>query len=315
MSYSLKTYKATSASDAYRQLTDALNKDGVPMMTRDEMTLELLNVAVEIENPLDRIIPIDQFNHTFILQETYDILNSNDPRVIHSKQMLEKTMGNSEDPMFFGNELRQAFSRWSFKKILERFIKDKNTRKAVLSLGNRRNTKHTPCMIYSHFIIRDNKLYMTAETRGTAVSMGFINDIYFLTLMQEILLGWIKEYYPEVEMGTFLYKTVSLHTYVDVDMEKAGTNKYVPVWNQEFNKPMRIEIPFSLTYKEYIKEMGVLYHYTDMYMKAKEQDNLDDGDYITYGDLEAPDKDLFQTEFFYDWAYYKWAQLTNPDQN
>jgi hypothetical protein len=310
MTYSIKTYKAKNASDAYRQLTNALNEDGTPIAARNEMTLELLNVAVEIENPLDRIIPIPQFKHDFILQESYDILNSNDPRVIHSKQMLEKTMGNSEDPMFFGNELRQAFSRWSFKKILERFKLDKNTRKAVLSLGNRRNTKHTPCMIYAHFIIRDNKLYMTAETRGTAVSMGFINDIYFLTLMQEILLGWLQEYYTEVEMGTFLYKTVSLHSYVDVDMEKSGTDKYVPTWSQEFKKVVPIEEPFKLTYNEYVQEMGVLYHYIDMYQKATIQDNLDDGDYITFDDIEEPDMNLFKTRFFWRWAELQYHKLT-----
>jgi len=312
MTYSLKSFKAENAQDAYRQLTDALNKEGIPLESRREMTLELLNVAVEIENPRDRIVPIEQFKHDFILQETYDILNSNDPRVIHSKQMLEKTMGDSNDPMFFGNELRQAFSRWSFKKILDRFIKDKNTRKAILSLGNRRNTKHTPCMIYAHFIIREDKLYMTAETRGTAVSMGFINDIYFLTLMQEILLGWIQEYYPEVEMGTFLYKTVSLHEYVDeIVTENEDDIKYIPIWNQEFKVLNIIEVPFKLSYSEYIKEMGILYHYIDMYMKAKDQDNLDAGDYITYDDIENPDKNLFQTEFFYRWAHTQYIKTQN----
>lgn len=299
MKYNLKPYIVESASDAYKVLTNELNKKGTIIGPRGEKTLELLNVSVEIKNPLDRIVNIGQFKHHFILQEAYDILNSNDPRVIHSKQMLEKTMGDSSDPMFFGNELRQAFSRWSFKKILDRFIKDKDTRKAILTLGNRRNTKHTPCMIFAHFIIRDNKLYMTAETRGTAISMGFINDIYFLTLAQEILLGWIKEYYPEVEMGSFIYKTVSLHSYIETD---STTGEYVPTWNQTILNDTPTEAPFSLTYSDYIKEMGVLYHYVDMHMKATEVDDIDAGDYITYGDLIKPDRSLFKTEYFYNWA-------------
>jgi len=313
--YSLKTFSAENASDAYVQLTKALSDSGDIIESRGENTLELLNVSVEIKNPKHRIIPISQLKLPFILQETFDILNSNDPRVIHSKQMLEKTMGNAEDPMFFGNELRQAFSRWSFKKVLDRFIKDKNTRKAVLDLGNRRNTKHTPCMIFAHFIIRNNKLYMTAETRGTAVSMGFINDIFFLTLMQEILLGWIKEYYPEVEMGSFLYKTVSLHTYVNTSSDSS----YSPVWSQDILiEPDFHEDEFpiamkdvNLTYNEFIKEMGVLYHYVDTYMKAGTNDDIDNGVYITYQDLMEPDRSLFNSEFMYQWAHvlYQKAKL------
>lgn len=319
MSYSIKSFKAENAREAYSILTNELRNNGKFIMSRNEPTLELLNVSVEINNPRDRIIPIKNFKKPFILQEAYDILNSNDPRVIHSKQMLEKTMGDSSDPMFFGNELRQAFSRWSLRKLLERFIKDKYTRKAVLTLGNRRNTKHTPCMIYSHFIIRDNKLYMTSETRGTAISMGFTNDIYFLTLMQEIMLGWIKEYYPEVKMGTFLYKTVSMHTYIENMPEIKEDNlmsfQATPLWDQSFVETNTKEYPFSLTYNEYIKEMGVLYHYVDMYMKATEVDDIDNGDYINYGDLHKPDESLFKSKFFYNWALELFTNITLNNKN
>jgi len=303
--YSLKTFNATNATDAYKQLAAAIENHGHIISTRNEATKELLNVSVEILNPTNRIIPISQFKLPFILQETFDILNSNDPRVIHSKQMLEKTMGNSSDPMFFGNELRQAFSRWSLKKLVERFVKDKNTRKAVLDLGNRRNGKHTPCMIFAHFIIRDNKLYMTAETRGTALSMGFTNDIFFLTLMQEILLGLINEYYPEVEMGTFLYKTISLHEYID--LKEDG---YSYTWDQSIHiEPEFHDVEFpivnrtiGLNYKQFIQDMGVLYHYVDTYMKASESDDIDSGKYITYKDCMEPDFNLFNSQFFYEWA-------------
>jgi len=50
-------------------------------------------------------------------------------------------------------------------------------------------------------------------------------------------------------------------------------------------------------------------------MKASKYDDLDAGNYITFEDLEAPDRELFQTEFFFEWAYYKWAELTNPESN
>lgn len=331
MDYSIKSLSAKNAAEAYTKLTELVNTQGEFIESRNEATLEVLNVAIEIENPRDRIINISNFKLPFILQETFDILNNNQPRAIHSKQMLEKTMGNSSDPMFFGNELRQALSRWSLVKVRDRFIKDKNTRKAVLSLGNRRNTKHTPCMIYSHFIIRDNKFYMTAETRGTAVSMGFVNDVFVLTLVQEIIYGWLLEYYPDLELGTFLYKTVSLHEYVDVvksldavsalsttlsnqingketNNEELFNSKYIPTWDQTINLYNKVIVPINLTYKEYLQDMGILYHYVDEYMKSTEYEDLDKGDITLTTDLLKPDRKLFNSEYFYNWAnvlYYK----------
>ena len=179
-------------------------------------------------------------------------------------------------------------------------------------------------MIYAHFIIRDDKLYMTAETRGTAVSMGFINDIFFLTLMQEILLGWIQEYYPEVEMGTFLYKTVSLHTYVNEIQEHrriSRNGKYVPTWDQTFISAKEAEHPISkcppinLTYNEFVEEMGILYHYVDTYMKATPHDDIDSGNYITYDDCQAPDENLFKTSFFLEWAKELYNHTSIKKQN
>jgi thymidylate synthase len=312
MNYSIKSLKAKNAADAYSKLVALINKEGDFIESRNEATVEVMNVAVEIENPRDRIINISNFRLPFILQETFDILNSNQPRIIHSKQMLEKTMGNSTDPMFFGNELRQALSRWSLYKIKERFVKDKNTRKAVLSLGNRRNHKHTPCMIYAHFIIRDNKFFMTAETRGTAVSMGFVNDVFVLTLVQEIIYGWLLEVYPDLELGSFLYKTVSLHEYVDVAKtleSSAGLNEvelsnlgYTPTWDQTINEFKNNIIPIKLTYKEYLQDMGILYHYCDDFMKAKIKEDVDEGDITLVSDVLKPQREFFNSEYFYNWA-------------
>jgi len=251
-------------------------------------------------------------------------------------------MGNSADPMFFGNELRQALSRWSLYKIKERFIKDKNTRKAVLSLGNRRNHKHTPCMIYAHFIIRDNKFFMTAETRGTAVSMGFVNDVFVLTLVQEIIYGWLLETYPDLQLGTFLYKTVSLHEYVNAvkgidaceaictmlnnEIQNKETNQedlyktiYLPVWDQTILQHEKYEpIAIKLSYKEYLQDMGVLYHYCDDYMKARTNEDIDNGDITLISDILKPQRAMFNSEYFYNWAntmYYYTKSIEFGEQN
>jgi len=320
MSYDLKFVQAKNAAEAYKKLTSLIELHGTVIQSRNELTKEVLNVAVEIENPRDRIINIEKFNLPFILQEAFDILNTNPPRVIHSKEMLQKTMGNSGDPMFFGNELRQALSRWSLNKIYQRFLKDKNTRKAVLDLGNRRNTKHTPCMLFAHFIIRDNKFYMTAETRGTAASMGFINDVFLLTLVQELIYGWLKPHYPELELGSFMYKTISLHEYIngEVVSERDGSHGTAYTWSQSLNKFDYVENKIDLSYLDYMKDMGILYQYVDDYMKMRTVEDIDHGDLILVSDILKPQKSYFTSEFFYNWAnvlYWNAKSLDFGPQN
>ena len=155
---------------------------------------------------------------------------------------------------------------------------------------------HNPCLIYAHFLIRDDKLHLSAETRGTAISMGFTNDVFFFTLIQEIMLGWLREYYPHLEMGDFLYKTGSLHYYCDKDGE--------PLWSQEMSKVIPMpDKAFDLTYSQYVREMGALYHYVAQYMKAHPEENVDEGIISTVDDCQAPDSDLFSSEFFCSWAH------------
>lgn len=291
MSFEATHIKAKSASDAYVQMCKLLKK-GKPVTARGEPTLEVMNVSCLIDNPRDRIIPISNFNEGFILQETFDILNENPPRVAHSKQMLEKTMGSSSNIMFFGNELRQACSRWSLQRIVDCFIEDLDTRKAVLDLSNRRPVVHTPCLLYAHFIVRDNELHLTVETRGTAVSMGFINDIYFFSLLQEFMLSWLNEHYPGLSLGKLLYKTCSLHTYVD-EGDK-------PLWDQTLGeKRIMPKLIPELSYWDWVGEMGRLYWSADQYMKAKEYENIDTGDITTWKDIK--NESYCRTSLFKYW--------------
>jgi hypothetical protein len=294
--FSLKYKEVDNAADAYKWFCSIIQEGGEYVTSRGEQTREVLNASVLINDIRDREVPISNFNKRFILQETFDILNENQPRVMHSREMLEKTMGSSKNIFFFGNEMRQAFSRWSLHRIKTLFEKDKYTRKAILDLGNRRPVVHAPCMIYAHFIIRDNKFHMTAETRGTEVSMGFVNDIYFYTIIQELLYGWLRETYRDLELGTFMYKTTSLHYFTN---DEGG-----PLWSQEFIPTKKLGIPtlHKLTYADYIKEMGMIYFYVDQYMKAAVTEDVDAGLITTYADVLKPDIKDFSVPFFYDWA-------------
>jgi len=291
----MKYAEVQNARDAYEYFAQLIDDQGELVEARKEWTKEVMNASVLIKNPRDKIIPIKGLNMPFIYQELFDIFNENQPRVMHSREMVKKTMGFEDNIMFFGNENRQGNSRWSLLKIRNVLRDDKNSRKAVISFGSRRPKVHYPCLIYCHFIIRDNKLHMTLETRGTALSMGWANDVILFTTLQEMMTGWLTEFYPELTMGHFLYKTVSMHYYCD----KSGK----PTWSQDFDPNHTYHpMPFELTHKEWVQENGILYHYVDEFMKAGKHEDIDGGTITTYKDLYKPDRTYFKTEYFYKWA-------------
>ena len=110
------------------------------------------------------------------------------------------------------------------------------------------------------------------------------------------MYNWLLETYPDLELGTFMYKTTSLHYF---------TNAWTggPLWSQEFVTDNRSGFFIhDLKYSDYLSEMGVLYHYVDSYMKARETEDVDAGIITTYRDLHNPDPKSFKQPFFYNWA-------------
>ncbi len=309
MTYGLKYAEVDNARDAYKFLTNLINKEGELISARNEPTKEVLNTAVLIKNPRDRFITVPSLNLPFIYQELFDIFNENQPRVIHSREMVKKTMGFDNNIMFFGNENRSGNSRWSLLKIRDVLRDDKNSRKAVISYGSRRPKVHYPCLIYCHFIIRDDKLHLTIETRATEASVAWPNDVILFTTIQEMMLGWLREFYPELEMGHLLFKTVSMHYFCD------ALGK--PAWSQKLNEYDYKEMKFDLTHSEWVRENGSLYHYVDEYMKAGPVEDIDNGIITTYKDIYEPEPKYFKTEYFYKWAlilYYATRAKFNDEQ-
>jgi len=296
--YGLKYKEVENAREAYLYLADLINREGNTVKARNEYTNEVMNASVLIKNPRDKFIPVNALNLPFIYQEVFDILNENQPRIIHSREMLKKTMGFEKNMFFFGNENRQGNSRWSLLRLMNVLKDDKHSRKAILSYGSRRPKLHYPCLIYAHFIIRDNKLHLSLETRATSITMAWPNDVILFSTIQETLLGWLQEYYPELEMGQLLYKTVSMHYFSDSEGK--------PTWSQDLI-PFKYDDndTFKLTHKEWVQEMGVLYHYIDEYNKASEFEDIDAGLITTFDDIKdsfKPDRSYFKTNYFYKWA-------------
>jgi len=228
-----------TAAEAFQWIREEINNKGYIHESRGKRTKELMHVMVEIEDPTLSIVPLASYNWDFISQEVRDIMTENEVSAIHSKEMLEYTMGSADAKFFFGAEVREALSPWSLDAIIELFKEDKNTRKAVLDLGNRKPEEHIPCLSFSHLLIRDNKLHCTLETRSTDLAFGYPYDTVLFTVMQRYMLHRLQEIYPELELGSFFYKSICMHYYLKDDTDSPlkdlvlYSNDYEDCWLPE----------------------------------------------------------------------------------
>jgi len=201
--------------EAFNWLRHTISEKGTIVESRGTRFKEVVQVFVEILRPEYCRIPINSYNEDFITQETEDILTEKPVSVIHSEEMLEYTMGDPKAKFFYGKEVREALAPWSLDKLQKLFEDDLNTRKAVLDLGNRFPKEHIPCFTFAHFMIRENKLNCTVETRSTDLAFGFPYDIFLFSIVQRIILRRLKKIRLELTLGTLCYKSISMHYYVN----------------------------------------------------------------------------------------------------
>jgi thymidylate synthase len=221
--------------EAFNWLRYTISEKGDVVESRGKKFKEIIQVFVEILKPEYCTIPIESYNEDFIIQETQDILTGKPVSAIHSEEMLEYTMGDPKAKFFYGEEVREALSSWSLDKIQRLFEDDINTRKAVLDLGNRFSKKHIPCFTFAHFMIRENKLNCTVETRSTDLAFGFPYDVFLFSTVQRILLRRLKKIKLDLTLGTLCYKSISMHYYVNESNEPLKDLKYkTPLHSESF---------------------------------------------------------------------------------
>lgn len=103
--------------------------------------------------------------------------------------------------------------------IIKLLTSDKNSRQAIIHIKEPRNIFDNPtndvnCTVCLQFLIRDNKLYMTAYMRSNDLWLGFPYDIFNFTALQIYLSMVLK-----VGIGEYTHIAGSLHLY-EKDVKK-----------------------------------------------------------------------------------------------
>lgn len=110
-----------------------------------------------------------------------------------------------------------------YDNCLEVLRKDKTTRNAIIVYNRpeiykdyKRDGMHDMiCTMYSHFFIRNNKLYMIHNMRSNDIRYGFIcSDLAWNCFVYQNMLADLKANgYPGLEVGTIIWTSDSMHLY------------------------------------------------------------------------------------------------------
>lgn len=215
----------------YYLLCRVIFVEGIRAAPRGMPIKEILNCSFHLENPRSRVITSARraVKPKYLAGELVWYLSGEREigRIIkHStfwKNLVDehgKVNSNYGDKIFWsGGEFLPANSQ--FVKVANELVRDPDSRRAVISIHTQeaadQNPKDVPCTLNLQFFIRDSKLHLSTMMRSNDLMLGFCNDLFQFTMIQELMLSYLHEIgyekFDNLELGTYHHYAGSMHVY------------------------------------------------------------------------------------------------------
>lgn len=238
----------------FRTCLSHLMTTGIIAHPRGTVTREHLNYNISLRDPRNRIInfPDRKTNLKYLLGEfIWYVSGSSDPTGILPYAKFWDTIRNKRQSTYypagtvnsnygnrlFGHSELPAFmslkdstlahpkpiNQW--QEAVEMLKADKDTRQAIMNIhvptDRHEGNKDVPCTLTLHWFIRDNKLSVIVNMRSNDVVLGFTNDVFQFTMLQECMVMALRTVYPDLELGFYYHNAGSMHIY-NQHFEMAG---------------------------------------------------------------------------------------------
>lgn len=222
----MRVYKGETFADVYREsLSDLLNNPDFESSPRGIVCKEIINATLIIENPI--LGTYGNFKrgsqYKYIAAELlWYFLGRNDVEFIEKFACFWKLIQNEDGTvnsaygnLLFKHSTPDNISQYNW--AIDSIIKDRDTRQAVMHFNLPKHqvpsNKDFVCTMYGNFHVRNNKLHLSIKMRSNDAVLGTATDIAFFTLLHQQALVHLKEFYPDLELGTYTHTIDSFHIY------------------------------------------------------------------------------------------------------
>ena len=204
----------------YIKILKDIWNNGIEVNPRGMKTKELLSYSFILKNPKNRIITIENFetntNYAEIEYQWY--LSGKNTIDFHPllKKIWNKysddgiTVNSAYGYQIFGNDKKVNINQWEW--IKEELRKDSNSRRCIININlphfKNHDSKDIPCTCYFQILVRNNKLHWITTMRSQDIFLGFRNDIYCFTRLQEKLSEELN-----ISLGNYYHFVGSIHLY------------------------------------------------------------------------------------------------------
>lgn len=222
----MRAYKGKSFASVYKDLLkDLIENPEYVCAPRDQKINEILNVTLEIENPMSGLYKnsIRGSQYKYIAAEyVFYFAGRNDLEYIEKYAKFWKNIANPDGTvnsayghLLFNTTNEHGMNQWEW--ALESLKKDKDTRQALMHFNlpthQHFNNKDFVCTLNGIFHIRENKLDFTLMMRSNDAILGLPTDVAFFCMLHQQMYKHLLETYPDLVIGKYTHMVNSMHLY------------------------------------------------------------------------------------------------------
>lgn len=115
------------------------------------------------------------------------------------------------------SEMNAVFGKSQWAAVVDQLKADKDTRQAIINIhmpaDRHEGNKDVACTLTLQFFIREDKLFMITNMRSNDIILGFTNDVFQFTMLQEALMLELRSVYPDLKLGHYYHNAGSMHVY------------------------------------------------------------------------------------------------------
>ncbi|WP_345556058.1 thymidylate synthase [Streptomonospora halophila] len=195
----------------------SLARSGERVSPRGMTTREVRDVHMLLTQPRARLLyapPARILNPAFAVAETvWHLSGSDSPWIFDYNSQLRQYADDGVLRGAYGPRMRN----WAGKvdqlgHVVKLLKQDPDSRRALVQLydpaQDAAGHKDVPCTLSFHFHLRSGRLHMATTMRGQDVWIGMPYDMFFYTVLHELVAGWV-----DAEPGEFHLHVGSLHIY------------------------------------------------------------------------------------------------------